>query len=271
MIYEQQKDYSRIVKCYLNDPFRKQEVFNYIINYLNVSERCIQEQFIVNFRELLALDAQKTTEIVVEHLKNLIEELYEMLRSEEDNCFIFLKELSSCDVKISADMAEHYLELLCCKSKVDAVNFVKLSLCRSVEALEITKRYKVFEATALVLEQTGDYQEALALLLENKLTDLAVEVCIRCSEHLDANGAQQLWLSLLKHPNSGQCMSQRQLLHAAAPHVPPAQLIELVSDASLGDVKVILEGILADCSHDMEMMTTTLNLLGHDLHHGKII
>lgn len=269
MIYEQQKDFSNILTCYLKDPVRKLEVFTYIITYLTISERCIQEQFIVNFKELVSIDCRKTGEIVIEHFANLVEELYAMVEDDLDLCYSFLHEIVYIDANLPPHIAEQYLKILCDKDKESVVNFVQLSLCRSEKALEITQKFEVHAATAVLYEQMGDYQEALKLLLEHCMTDMAVEVCIRCAEHLDSNGAQQLWLMLLKHPTSGQCLSLRQLLHAAAPHVPPAQLLELVSDASLGDIKVLLEGMLADCTHDMQMMATTLNLLGRDLHHGR--
>ncbi|KAJ8967743.1 hypothetical protein NQ317_010804 [Molorchus minor] len=236
-LYERQHDYSNIIPCYLKDPVRKTEVFNYILNYINVSERCIQEQFLVNFKELVAVSSKKTSEIVIEYFPDLIEQFSEML---EDNCdlqYVFLSEIVLGDVKLPPRIAE--------------------------------MKYEVHVATALLLEQGGEWTEAIELLLKHDMIEEGINLCIRGAEHLDSEGAQRLWLMLLQHKRETENYSLRQLLHAAAPHVPPAQLLELVSNVNFGDVRNLLQGILSDYTHDVQMLSTTLKLLGKDLHYGK--
>lgn len=66
------------------------------------------------------------------------------------------------------------------------------------------------QATALLLEQSGEWLEALDLLLCNDLIDEAVALCIRGAEHLDPEGAQHLWLTLLRSKvrnNNYYCIS----------------------------------------------------------------
>lgn len=265
-IYEQKKDYSKILGCYLNDPIRKDLVFSYIRTYINTPDRCILEQFKVNFKTLLNLNSKKTSELVIESFPNIVETLCESLDNDCDLLYAFLREIVYSDVKISSGLAEKYLELLCSKDCESVVSYLYLHLCQVEKALEITKKYGIHSATAVLLEESGDYTEALKLLLDNDLIEMAVETCIRGAEHLDSKGAQELWLMLLKHPFSNKCMSLRELLHSAAPHVPPVQLLELVSDVNLGDVKILLRGILADYKHDVEMFGTTLKILSRDLH-----
>ncbi|KRT81032.1 hypothetical protein AMK59_5084, partial [Oryctes borbonicus] len=267
-IYEQQKDYSNILECYLKDEIRKSEVFGYILTYINVSERCIQEQFIVNFKDLVKVNSKKTADLVIEHFSNLLDELFASIENQDDLQYSFLAEIVYSDIKIPPRIAETYLELLCVRDPNYVVSYVRLGLCRVEEALRITEKYGIPAATAILLEKMGEWFQALHLLLKNQMGNEAVELCVRGAEHLDSKSAQNLWLELVKNSSGEGAMSPRQLLHAAAPHVPPAQLLELVSDASFGDVKTLLEGIMVDYTHDISMLTTTLKLLGKDLHQG---
>lgn len=272
-IYEASQDYSNMLMCYLKDDTRKSEVFAYILTYIDVEERRIREQFLVNFKELIKTNKKNATDIVIEHFPNLLQELFLMIEGEEILEYDFVNELIGNDVKTPPHMAERYLEILCTKDRKSVPNFVRMGLCRVEEALKITKRYEMNLATALLLEKKGEWDAALNLLLENGDVGVeAIELCIRGSEHLNTSEAQQLWLKLLKEcGNSGGHISIRQLLHAAAPHVAPAQLLELVSDARFRDVKTLLMGMLSDYEHDVQMLSTTLRLVGEDLHQGKFI
>lgn len=270
-LYIKEENYANILYCYLNDPLRRNEVFNYIMTYINVRERHIKEQFLVNFKELLMIDSKKTAEIVAEHFSDLVNELCALIDTDINLQYAFLKELISNEIKLPTDIAVKYLEILCTKNKIEVTNYVQLNLCPVDAAITLTRKYEVHSATALLLEQIGQWAEAVSLLLEQNMVQDAMNVCIRGAEHLDVKGAQQLWLKLLQDKAATNCMSLRQLLHAAAPHVPPAQLLELVSNASLGDTKVLLNDMLADCTYDIRMLEITMRLLSKDLHHGKRI
>lgn len=268
-LYNKEKNYANILSCYLNDPFRRNEVFNYILTYITVRERHIKEQFLVNFKELLKIDSKKTAEIVAEHFADLINELCALIDADSHLQYMFLKELITSEVKLPTDIALRYLELLCIKNKPEVNNYVQMNLCPVDAALTLTRKYEIHSASAFLLEQIGQWMEAMDLLLEYNMVQDAMNVCIRGAEHLDVSGAQQLWLKLLQNKVATENMSLRQLLHAAAPHVPPAQLLELVSNASLGDTKVLLNDMLADCTHDIQMLEITLRVLSKDLHHGE--
>lgn len=268
-LYSREQNYANILMCYLNDPLRRSEVFSYVVTYISAEDRYIKEQFLVNFKELLRIDSKKTAEIVADHFPDLINELCALIDSDSELQYAFLREVTANDVKLPRDTAERYLELLCMKSKADVHNYVQMNLCPVDVALSLTRKYEVHSATAHLLEQTGEWMEALDLLLERNMVQEAMSLCVRAAEHLDAGGAQRVWLRLLQDKASTRSVSLRQLLHAAAPHVPPAQLLGLVSDASLGDAKVLLYDMLADCTYDIQMLEITLRLLSKDLHHGK--
>lgn len=268
-LYNKEKNYANIMVCYLNDPFRQTEVFNYILTYINTGERFIKEQFLVNFKHLLSIDNKKSAEIVADHFSDLIHELCGLVESDSDLQYAFLKELVANDVKLPSDIAEQYLKLLCVKDKNSVLTFIQTNLCQSRVALEVTRLHHAHAATAYLLQQQGEWSEALELLLQQEMIQEALNLCVTATEHLDADGAQRLWLELLQNEASSRRMSLRQLLHAAAPHVPPARLLELVSDASLGDAKVLLNDMLADCVYDVRMLEGALKMLGKDLHHGE--
>ncbi|KAG5874977.1 hypothetical protein JTB14_026378 [Gonioctena quinquepunctata] len=269
-LYELQGDYSNILNCYLKDPERGPEIFNYILNYINVGERCIQQQFLVNFKELVTISSEKVGEVVTEYFPDLIEELCVMLEDSFDLQYEFLRQIIIHDIKLPSRIAEKHLEQLCIKNKNEVCAYLQLSSCRNEEALTITRKYEAHEATALLLERDGEWLEALDLLLQHSMVEQGVSLCVRGAEHLDPEGAQKLWLTLLQNERNTSGISLRQLLHAAAPHVPPTELIELVSNASFGDIKGLLEGILSDYTHDIQMLSTTFKLLGKDLHYGLV-
>ncbi|VEN47939.1 unnamed protein product, partial [Callosobruchus maculatus] len=267
-LYEVKRDYANIVECYLKDPVRKQEVFNYILNYINVEERFIRQQFMMNFKELCMISSKKSAEVVIQYFPDLVPQFTAMLEQDPDLQYAFLGEIIASDIKVPPDIAETYLRLLCERNRPAVCAYLQVSTCRNEEALRITREYQVHPATAMMLEHGGEWMEALELLLEQDLINEAVSLCVRGAEHLDNEGAQKLWLTLLQNKRTTSGTSLRQLLHAAAPHVPPTQLLDLVSNANFGDIKALLKGMLNDYNHDVVMLTTTLRLLDKDLHHG---
>ncbi|XP_072393268.1 vacuolar protein sorting-associated protein 8 homolog [Diabrotica undecimpunctata] len=269
-LYEMQGDYSSILNCYLYDPVRKYEVFSYIFKYISVSERLVREQFLVCFKDLVAISAKKTVEIVTEFFQSLLEQLCDILESDPNLQYDFLSEIVQTDLKLTSQLSEKYLEQLCVRNKSQVCNYLQSSNCRNEEALAITRKYEVHEAVAFLLESSGEWMEALELFLAHEMVDAAVSLCIRGVEHLSPEDSQSLWLKLLQTRNSISGLSLRHLLHAAAPHVPPAQMLNLVSNASFGDVRGLVQGILNDYAYDINMLTTTFKLLGKDLHLGLV-
>lgn len=130
-LYEMKKEYSDILKCYMEDRVRKNEVFNYILKYIDEEERCIRKQFLIHFKNLIEKDSKQTTDIVVNHFPELIEQFFELLEGENDLKYSFLKELINCDIKLPSQIAEVYLDLLCVKDKD------KVSNCSSVFSINV--------------------------------------------------------------------------------------------------------------------------------------
>lgn len=270
-LLETKKDYAKILNCFLKDRNSSPELFNYIKKHIDAPERHIRQQFTEHFAEICEIDCKKTADIVLEHFPEQLGTLSRSLRPNPTLHFDFLTQIVELDLKVPRDVAEEYLGLLCARDSDPRLvqRFVQMGACGAERALEITLENDQYLAAAHLLEAMGDWIGALELLLGKEAIDDAMNVCVRGAEHLDNAGAQDLWLMLLKHPLSTKPL--RQLLHAAAPHVPPAQLIELVSDARLGDLKGLVQGMLADYSHDELVLQTTTRILGKDLHQGGFL
>ncbi|KAL1516971.1 hypothetical protein ABEB36_000796 [Hypothenemus hampei] len=267
-LYEQQQNYLKILECYLQDPVRVGDVFSYILNYIDVPERGVEKQFFEHFKDLVKVNRSKTTEIVMEHFQDNVEVLTKYLDGDRELQYEFLSELTSGDIKLPTKLAELFLEQMCTRNPDRVCHFLTSRACNIEAGLEITKKYGIHQATALLLEQSGEWSEALDLLISNDLIDEAVALCIRGAEHLDPQGAQNLWLTLLQSKRGVKKTSLRQLLHVAAPHVPPDQLLSLVSNANYGEVKSLLQGMLNDYKNDIDLLTSCMKVLDKDLHCG---
>ncbi|KAK9877821.1 hypothetical protein WA026_020057 [Henosepilachna vigintioctopunctata] len=264
-LYNLDKNYCRIVECYLNDMIRKNEVFDYIVKYIDVNERCIRDQFSSHFSEIITIDHRKTVEIVVEYFPELIPQFCDTLEGDDNLRFQFLDGLINCDVKLPSNISEIYLDLLCVYQKEKVKEFVEQRLCTVKSALEITQKYDLHEATAILLEQDGEWFEALELYLDHGFVDRALNLCIRGTEHLDSDEAKKLWIFLLEHEKNNKSISLRQLLHSTAPYIHSSQLLDFIFNVNFCDIKTSLLEIYTDYLIDTYLNTINLKLLGEDI------
>ncbi|XP_060519247.1 vacuolar protein sorting-associated protein 8 homolog isoform X1 [Cylas formicarius] len=266
-LYELRRDYRHVLRCYVNDPTRKLEAFGYVASYVNVPERRVREQFFECFEDLARTSEENAAEIAIEHFSDSIEQLASILDGRGDLQYRFLSEVVAGDAKLPPPLAEKYLGQLCVRDSGAVYSYVQLGMCRTKEALQITEKYGVHRATALLLEQSGEWLEALELLINHEMIEEGAALCVRGAEHLDHESAQQLWLALLQSKRNVPNAYLRQLINAAAPHVPPDQLLDLVSDARFGDVRELLRGMLADYHRDVDLLKASLTIAGKDFHH----
>lgn len=273
ILYEKNGKYSEIMNCYLNDLHRENEVFNYMRQHTEDPSRCIKPQLIKNIVKLIDIDGTQTALLVNDSYPELLEELCDKLKNYPQKMFTLLYEIQLSDTPLAPELAERYLELLCSQDPNAVENFIKSGNCRPEQALVIAQKAKHSSATAYFLEQIGDFNGALDLLLEDPTEEKnilqAAGLCARGASHLDQNQAQDLWLKLLR-----KCSNQdilRQILHSAAQFVHLSVLLDVINTASLGDIKNLLKGLLADSAYETLMLSTTYKLLGNDLHQGNYI
>lgn len=193
-MYEKKHLYDKIVDCYLKDPLRKEELFNYIHNILSMPGYSAEEKHSVwvkalqHFKDLVRINAAKTAELVAVHFAD---EVHSIITSLQDNylVFQFLKCLldpssreglnSQTVLKLGPDLHELLVDLLCQFSPQQVIVFLKTSQdYRLEETIQITEKHKLHEATAYLLERKGDVQGAFQVLLQTlkgKLHKLAME------------------------------------------------------------------------------------------------
>lgn len=108
-----QKSFDKILDCYLLDPNRNTEVWNYLQCHANRPERKIFQQCHDHFDKLIEIDDVKTTHFVIDHFPKNIEQFIKRLETDEHKLFIFLKNLLKSGISINTTDCESYLNLLC--------------------------------------------------------------------------------------------------------------------------------------------------------------
>eukprot|EP00063_Salmo_salar_P064724 XP_014039559.1 PREDICTED: vacuolar protein sorting-associated protein 8 homolog [Salmo salar] len=72
-LYEQKHLHDKILHCYLRDPVRKEEIFNYIHNLLSMpgysseEKHCVWDKALLHIAELVTLDPVKSADMVAMH------------------------------------------------------------------------------------------------------------------------------------------------------------------------------------------------------------
>lgn len=235
-LYENQRLYHKILLCYLDDPSRKLQSFEYarcIFASPDVSEQekaLLQDQLLDSLEALMQVDSRATSQLMLQHLAHRVDDIVRHLEGQPWVLYQFLRgvwnsrEALTQDAKdsIAAAVQERYIELMC-QFDPDAVGpfLVSAEGYRIEETLEICNRHKVLDATAYLLEKTGDVQGALTILLQFLDTQLqacaqrgpmreqllqgartrlqaVVELCQRSCPFLSAAEREALWFPVLE-------------------------------------------------------------------------
>ncbi|XP_054917168.2 vacuolar protein sorting-associated protein 8 homolog isoform X2 [Dermacentor andersoni] len=235
-LYEKQHLYHKILLCYLDDPSRKLQSFEYarrIFASPDVSEQeksLLQDQLLSSLEALMQVDSRATSQLMLQHLAHRVDDIVHHLEGQPWVLYQFLqgvwnsREAPTQGAKdsVAAAVQERYIELMC-QFDPDAVGpfLVSAEGYRIEETLEICHRHKVLDATAYLLEKTGDVQGALTILLQFLDTQLqacaqqgpmreqllqgartrlqaAVELCQRSCPFLSAAEREALWFPVLE-------------------------------------------------------------------------
>uniref|UniRef100_A0A6Q2Z9G5 Vacuolar protein sorting-associated protein 8 homolog n=1 Tax=Esox lucius TaxID=8010 RepID=A0A6Q2Z9G5_ESOLU len=191
-LYEQKHQYDKIIDCYLRDPLRKGEVFNYIHNLLSIpgysseEKQCVWNKALQHIQELVTLDPAKSADLVVVHFPEEVGPIITQLQV--GSC-----PLSVCRhlgrerwegphpqalLKLSPDLNELHISLMCRFAPRQLTDFLKSSQeYRLEEAIQITKQNQLHEATAYLLEKKGDAHGAFQVLLKVQNIQRSGEEC----------------------------------------------------------------------------------------------
>ncbi|XP_055580099.1 vacuolar protein sorting-associated protein 8 homolog isoform X2 [Falco cherrug] len=244
-IYERELRYDKIIGCYLHDPVRKEEVFNYIHNILSMPGYSAEEKQLVwqkaleHIEELLLLSPCKAADLVAIHFSEQIESIITNLQ-DQFLLFQFLRSLLDPREGINQDLihlppyiTEQFIELLCQYSPDQVLETLKvLEYCRLEETIQITQKHQLHEASSYLLEKKGDIHGAFLVMLERLQSKLlmltqddessaelpmlenientlmkTIALCQRNSHNLDQQQREALWFPLLEAMMSPQKLS----------------------------------------------------------------
>ncbi|XP_037399282.1 vacuolar protein sorting-associated protein 8 homolog isoform X2 [Pygocentrus nattereri] len=179
-MYEQKHLYDQIIDCYLKDPLRKEEVYNYIHNILSMPGYSPEEKqtawnkSLQHVKELVSINPAKAAELVAGHFSSEVEPIITALQ-DDYLVFQFLKNLldpseghaPQAVPKLGPELYELLVGLLCRFNPRQVTAFLQTSQqYRLEETIEITKQHQLHEATAYLLEKKGDVQGAFQVLLQ---------------------------------------------------------------------------------------------------------
>ncbi|XP_029462059.1 vacuolar protein sorting-associated protein 8 homolog isoform X3 [Rhinatrema bivittatum] len=248
-MYERKHQYDKIIDCYLKDPVRKEDVFNYIHNILSIPGYSAEEKqstwnkAMGNIEELVSLSPGKAADMVATHF---IEQIDAIIRKLQDPflLFQFLKNVLEprdgvqvSQERVNPTVNELYIDLLCQFSPLHVIEALKaLDHYRLEETIKITQKHKLLEATAYLLEKKGDVHGAFHVMLERLQSKLllltqenekpkevstfkdvedtlseTIALCQRASHNLNQQQREALWFPLLE-----AMMSPQKLFSSAA-------------------------------------------------------
>uniref|UniRef100_A0A8C3K5B2 Vacuolar protein sorting-associated protein 8 homolog n=1 Tax=Calidris pygmaea TaxID=425635 RepID=A0A8C3K5B2_9CHAR len=294
-MYERELRYDKIIGCYLRDPVRKEEVFNYIHNILSMPGYSAEEK-------------QSVWQKALEHI-----EVRCILSP--CLCLFYSREGINQDlIHLPPCVTEQFIELLCQYSPDQVLETLKvLEYCRLEETIQITQKHQLHEASSYLLEKKGDIHGAFLVMLERLQSKLlmltqddetelplleniedtlmkTIALCQRNSHNLDQQQREALWFPLLeammspqKLSGSSQCrysdckyfalksLTMQVLNNMAAFIALPSILQRILQDpvygkGKLGEIQGLVLGMLDTFNYEQTLLETTTNLLNHDLH-----
>lgn len=284
-LLEVDESYSDILRCYLDDKQRQKQAFQYIEKYAKEPERDVFKQIEFNIERLLALNSELTAKIVAEFFIDSVDSLTDKILN-EDHKYLFLKVLLMCNVQLSSEKSELYLDILCKKNDSSVIEYLKSSVnIRDDIAIDIVKRHGDSYALVHLLEKRGDYISAFNILFDlfnkavsndenvEQLADDISNLCTRSANILSQSKQESLWFPFLELALSNKSLRgiTRELLHLASAHVRLSALVHLIVKSEVGgkfgDIKQILAGMLINSRYETVLLETTSSILNSDLHH----
>lgn len=283
-LLEKQKSYDQILQCYLLDSHRHEEIWSYIQVHANTPGRKIYQQCQANIVQLLSIDPDKMTGIVIDCFLPQVDQLLRHLESHEKTYFAFIQRLLRHSVAVHVDDCERFLDLMCQYQPENVAKFLRNNDNYRLEnALGIVKTYELFDCLIYLYEKQGDFDAAFNLSLdllqeapESTAEMRAMELsalCSRASQQLGESDRETLWFALIKAILSRNDLTSitRSILHAASDHVDLNKLVQLVLNSgtktgNFGDIKHLIVGMLANSKYEILLLQTTARILGRDLH-----
>uniref|UniRef100_A0A8C3LXG7 Vacuolar protein sorting-associated protein 8 homolog n=1 Tax=Chrysolophus pictus TaxID=9089 RepID=A0A8C3LXG7_CHRPC len=250
-MYERELRYDKIIDCYLRDPVRKEEVFNYIHNILSMPGYSAEEK-------------QAVWKKALEHIEDQFL-LFQFLRSLLDPREGINQDL----LHLPPHITEQFIELLCQHSPDHVLETLKvLEYCRLEETIQITQKHQLHEASSYLLEKKGDIHGAFRVMLEVQYSGI-LNVAV-LSEVLSVT-SHLIFAVFLLFFSSLKSLTMQVLNNMAAFIALPSILQRILQDpvygkGKLGEIQGLVLGMLDTFNYEQTLLETTTNLLNHDLH-----
>nr|XP_033800413.1 vacuolar protein sorting-associated protein 8 homolog isoform X1 [Geotrypetes seraphini] len=285
-MYERKHQYDKIIDCYLQDPVRKEDVFNYIHNILSIpgynaeEKQSTWDKAMGKIEELVALNPCKAADMIATHF---IEQINSIINKLKDPflLFQFLKSLLEPrdGAQISQELplmnpavSELYIDLLCGFSPLHVTEALKaLEHYRIEETIQIAQKHKLLEASAYLLEKKGDVHGAFLVMLQKLQSKLVVltretekpkevpplkdvedtlletiALCQRASHSLNQQQREALWFPLLEAMMSPQKLFSPAASQQYSEPLKCLTMLVLNSMAAFIALPSILQRILQD-------------------------
>uniref|UniRef100_A0A671T294 Vacuolar protein sorting-associated protein 8 homolog n=1 Tax=Sinocyclocheilus anshuiensis TaxID=1608454 RepID=A0A671T294_9TELE len=273
-MYDKKHLYNKIVDCYLKDPLRKEELFNYIHNILSMPGYSSEEKQLVwvkalqHIKDLVSINSAKTAELVAVHFADEVQSIITSLQVCSIVFFFcnsFREGLNPQTVlRLGPDLHELLVDLLCQFSPQQVTAFLKTSQdYRLEEAIQITEKHKLHEAAAYLLEKKGNVQGAFEVLLQALWFPL-LEAMMSPQKLL--KGADT------KHTSDALKELTMKVLNSMSSFIaPPAIIQRILQDpvygkGKLAEIQGLILGMLETFNYEQTLLETTTNLLNSDLH-----
>ena len=248
LLYEKNRDFAKVLSCYIRDNARKYDSFTYINELLSsdsftdLEGRELQGAILNSLDDLIAIDSHKMADLILSHFPYCLEHVVRELASQPGTQFEFLKgiflnkEAGKRRIRgepVTPDQVIHeqFIHLMCRFDPKNVYMYLReTDNYRLEQSLAIVRKMKVVDATAYLLERTGDVKAAFRLLLDNlkeKVADFSqafaegedplsskdgrekrralknalnfiIHLCQRNSSRLEAEEREGLWFPLLE-------------------------------------------------------------------------
>uniref|UniRef100_A0A3B4FP28 VPS8 subunit of CORVET complex n=1 Tax=Pundamilia nyererei TaxID=303518 RepID=A0A3B4FP28_9CICH len=171
-LYEKNHQYDMIIDCYLKDPLRKWEIFNYIHNLLSMpgysheEKQRVKSKVLKHIRDVVTLDPSKSADLVLFHFTSEVQHIVSELQVRSTEILMEGPHSGSI-LPQEGDFHELLLDLMCRFAPDQLLSFLHTSQhYRLEDAIQITQKHHCHEATAYLLEMKGDVHGAFAVSLE---------------------------------------------------------------------------------------------------------
>lgn len=283
-LMEKRKHYQEILSCYVCDPYRHNELWNYVRKHIGTPPRRIYEQLLEHFEKCVEINCEEITRIVIDYFMPNLNRFIRLLDNNETSLYLFLDQLNKNQVQLELNDCETYLQLLCKYNAENVEPFLQSNENYRIEnALEIVKAFQLTNCSIYLYEKQGDFQSAFNLSIEllkeapestsESRALIVSSLCSRASLVLPESEREKLWFTFLKLilPRPDLTQVTRTILHAASGHVNLTNLVQLVltsgtSTGNFGDIKQLLVGMLSNSRYETLLLHTTSKVLGRDLH-----